>query len=192
MKSIVLTGALASIALPACQTPSATPLVATYMQPLIAEKNPGGFVEISSISQERSFVLPEDWRFGSWVIERGGRLTFREDGLGEFVGRISSQDDRGVEELHLIALPFGNDENVLFRAPGADTGFQLNTRRPFHERTFSERFGFDEKQFTEIQDVKLFARLRIPPEASYTYYNPGGNDVLGIEVPLRASKAQPK
>lgn len=113
---------------------------------------------------EKVFTLPNDWQWGPWVMRRGARIIFREDGTGEFMGRVYAQYNTTPEELHFQSIQYAKDGNRLFSFPGTDVGYRMPIRTPFTDYAYNASFGFDARHFEHIDSVKFYARTRLKEE----------------------------
>lgn len=156
MKNLLLLLPLALGMLNSCTTTYITPMAVS--QPKRMDFAPDQSVP----ANQKTFVLPHDWQYGSWSMKKGCLITFNQDGTGFFNGTIYSQHaNETPEEVHLQAVTYGADGNTLFTFPGSDVGFPIHVRRSQHDQIAEARFGFDQRYFAYIQDVKFFARARL-------------------------------
>jgi hypothetical protein len=148
---------LGSFGLSSCTTTYITPMAVS--QPKRLDLAPSQ----SATPYSKTFRLPHDWQYDSWVMKKGTQITFNADGTGVFDATVYSQYTRQHDELHFQSVQYGVDGNTLFTVPGSDVGYPLHIRGAFRDQVYTGRFGFDKRYFPYINDVKFFARLYLMP-----------------------------
>lgn len=135
----------------------------TYITPMaVAQPNRVDFSADQSLPADvKTFTLPADWQYGTWVVKKGATIQFNRDGTGEFSAVIFSQHVGSPDELHFQSVQYGIDQNVLFTFPGSEVGLRMGLRESFRDFPYETRFGFDPRLFDSIVDVKFLARLRL-------------------------------
>ncbi len=116
----------------------------------------------ASISSTKEYVTKADWVDGDWVIKKGAKITFRQDGLGSFTCRAYTVAAARRQEFHFQSLQYGRDGNLLFAAPAADLGYSIHARNADQDYAVDFDFGFDARQFAYIERVLYTARIRKP------------------------------
>lgn len=163
---IALLAAAASLG--GCSTTYVTPTAVAY--PTRMDKTR----DQSLPADTKTFTLPNDWQYGSWIMKRGASIAFRADGTGHFNGRLYSPARAETPiELHFQSIQFGRDGNRLFAFPLRNDGVALIIRRPFTDHEFDIDFGFDPRLFADIQVAKFFARVELDPQQMGAYSEHG-------------------
>ncbi len=138
----------------------------TYITPVsVADTRRVDITENQEIpAGEKVFTLPNDWQWGPWVMRGGAKITFREDGTGNFECRVYAQYNTTPEELHFQSIQYAKDGNRLFSFPGKAVGYVMAIRTPYTDYPYNASFGFDERHFEHIDSVKFYARTRLKEE----------------------------
>lgn len=141
----------------ACTTTYVTPMAVCHPRRLDVSPSQ------SVMAPGKTFTIPHDWQYDSWVMKKGARITFFEDGTGEFNGTVFSQYSTQHDELHFQSVQYGVDGNALFTFPGSDVGHVLHIRGSMRDFPYTVRFSFNRAYYPYIHDVKFMARLRLAP-----------------------------
>lgn len=153
-----LAALLVTLSLASCTTTYITPMAVSQPKRLDLSMSQ------SATPYSKTFVLPHDWQYDSWVMKKGTQITFNADGTGVFNVTAFSQFTKKHDELHFQSIQYGIDGNTLFVVPGADVGYPIHLRGSFRDFVYTGRFGFDKRYFNHINDVKFFARLYLMPD----------------------------
>lgn len=140
-----------------------TGCVVTYVTPIAVSdtKRMDTTPDQASLSVFKTFYLPNDWQYGPWIMKRGSKITYFENGMGRFSGSVYTQYSTVTDHLHLQALAYGKDGNLLFGFPGNDTGFPMRLATSYRDYPYTADFAFDPRYFHDIDTVKFYARHRL-------------------------------
>jgi hypothetical protein len=150
--------ATATILTSGCTTAYITPMAVTEPQRADFTRDE------SAPSNQKSFFLPHDWQYNNWVIKKGSKVTFYDNGFGEFSGRIFSQFTTSPDTVHFQSIQYGADGNRLFSFPDRSVGYPLHIRLSYQDYPYDEKFAYDKRFFNDIHDAKFFARTRLKSE----------------------------
>jgi hypothetical protein len=153
----VLAVVLVTACLASCTTTYITPMAVSQPKRLDLAQSQ------SATPLSKTFSLPRDWQYDSWVMKKGSNITFNADGTGTFSITAYSQFTKQHDELHFQSIQYGADGNTLFVVPGSDVGYPIHLRGSYRDFVYTGRFGFDRRYFPYIEDVKFFARLYLMP-----------------------------
>lgn len=136
-----------------CQTTKPRPTSSTSVprQKITAPADPAA---------SKQFATVTDWSNGIWVIKKGATIAFRRDGIGSFSARVYTVQSARRQELQFQSVQYGKDGNELFLAPAADLGYAIHARNPNRDYPVDLNFGFDARQFPEIDRVTYVSRIR--------------------------------
>lgn len=169
--------ALAALGLGSCTTTYVTPMAVSQPKRLDLAQSQ------SATPFAKTFQLPRDWQYDSWVMKQGSEITFNADGTGVFNATVFSQYTKQADELHFQSVQYGVDGNTLFVVPGSDVGYPLHIRGAFRDHVYTGRFGFDKRYFPYINDVKFYARLYLMPGTTGRPHAAGTRAAAWTRVP---------
>jgi hypothetical protein len=155
----VLAGAISIAFLSSCQSTVWTPAASVSA----VRESAGAF---DTNAPAKTFVIKRDWQDGDWIVKKGAKITFRQDGLGSFSGRIYTLQAARKQEFHFQSVQYGRDGNLLFTAPAADLGYSIHARNAEQDYAVDFDFGFDARHFAYIERVLYTARIRKPKNSA--------------------------
>ncbi len=155
MRLLTLSAVCVAAGLSGCVTTYVTPIATTDTRRLDTAPDQ------SALSISKTFYLPHDWQYGPWIMKRGAKITYFENGMGRFTGKVYTQNATSVDHLHFQALAYGKDGNLLFGFPGNDTGYPMRLATTFRDYPYTADFAFDSRYFMDIDTVKFYARHRL-------------------------------
>lgn len=110
------------------------------------------------------YGLNSDLRGNGWVMRKGTKISFGNDGGVELDTIVFATDELNLPNaIQLESIQYGPDGNTLFSVPGNDVGHSLHLRHPRRDYPNKVLFGYKSAYFPRITTVKFAARLLSEP-----------------------------